>query len=51
MVEASALMVNDHTAFRDDVMPFAGLKSSGLGVGGIPYTVEEMQYEKMLVLK
>lgn len=51
VVEASALMVNDHTAFRDDVMPFAGLKSSGLGVGGIPYTVEEMQYEKMLVLK
>lgn len=50
-VEASALMVNDHTAFRDDVMPFAGLNSSGLGVGGIPYTIEEMQYEKMLVLK
>lgn len=51
VVEASALMVNDHTAFRDDVMPFAGLKSSGLGVGGIPYTIEDMQYEKMLVLK
>ena len=51
MLEASAVMVNDHTAFRDDVMPFAGLKSSGLGVGGIPYSVEEMQYEKMLVLK
>jgi len=51
MIDASALMVNDHTAFRDDVMPFAGLKSSGLGVGGIPYSVEEMQYEKMLVLK
>ncbi len=50
-VEASALMVNDHTAFRDDIMPFAGLKSSGLGVGGIPYTIEDMQYEKMLVIK
>jgi acyl-CoA reductase-like NAD-dependent aldehyde dehydrogenase len=48
---ASAVMVNDHTAFRDDVMPFAGLESSGLGVGGIPYTIEEMQFEKMLVLK
>lgn len=51
VLEASAVMVNDHTAFRDDVMPFAGLKSSGLGVGGIPYSIEEMQYEKMLVLK
>ncbi|MFT7562165.1 MAG: acyl-CoA reductase-like NAD-dependent aldehyde dehydrogenase [Flavobacteriales bacterium] len=51
VLDASAVMVNDHTAFRDDVMPFAGLKSSGLGVGGIPYTIEEMQFEKMLVLK
>lgn len=47
---ASAIMVNDHTAFRDDVMPFAGLNESGLGVGGIPYTIEEMQFQKMLVL-
>jgi acyl-CoA reductase-like NAD-dependent aldehyde dehydrogenase len=31
-------------------MPFAGLNASGLGVGGIPYTIEEMQFEKMLVL-
>lgn len=50
-IEASAVMVNDHTAFRDDVMPFAGLKQSGLGVGGIPYTIHDMQYEKMMVLK
>ncbi len=49
--DASAIMVNDHTAFRDDAMPFAGLKASGLGVGGIPYTIEDMQFEKMLVLK
>lgn len=49
-LDASAIMVNDHTAFRDDAMPFAGLKASGLGVGGIPYTIEEMQFEKMLVL-
>jgi len=47
---ASAVIVNDHTAFRDDIMPFAGLEASGLGVGGIPYTIEEMQFEKMLVL-
>ncbi len=47
---ASAIMVNDHTAFRDDVMPFAGLNESGLGVGGIPYIIEDMQFEKMLVL-
>ena len=50
-LDASAIMINDHTAFRDDVMPFAGLRESGLGVGGIPYTLHDMQIEKMMVLK
>jgi len=50
-LDASAVMINDHTAFRDDVMPFAGLRESGLGVGGIPYTIEDMQIDKMMVVK
>ncbi len=50
-LDASAVMINDHTAFRDDVMPFAGLRHSGLGVGGIPHTIEDMQIEKMTVIK
>jgi acyl-CoA reductase-like NAD-dependent aldehyde dehydrogenase len=50
-LDASAVMVNDHTAFRVDWMPFAGLKKSGLGIGGIPHTFREMQIEKMLVIK
>ncbi|MGV6827132.1 MAG: aldehyde dehydrogenase family protein [bacterium] len=49
--DAAAVMVNDHTAFRVDWMPFAGLKQSGLGIGGIPYTMHDMQVEKMLVIK
>ena len=32
-LDASAVMLNDHTAFRIDGMPFAGLRESGLGVG------------------
>lgn len=48
---ASAVMVNDHTAFRVDWMPFAGLKQSGLGVGGIPSTIRDMQVEKLLVIR
>lgn len=48
-LQASAVMVNDHTAFRVDWMPFAGLKQSGYGTGGIPYTFRDMQNEKMLV--
>jgi acyl-CoA reductase-like NAD-dependent aldehyde dehydrogenase len=50
MLNASAVMVNEHTAFRVDWMPFAGLKSSGYGVGGIPHTMKDMQIEKMLVI-
>ncbi len=50
-LDASAVMINDHTAFRDDVMPFAGLRESGLGTGGIPYTLEDMQIEKMTVMR
>lgn len=49
-LDGSAVMVNDHTAFRVDWMPFAGLKESGLGTGGIPYTIEDMQVKKMLVI-
>src|SRR5216683_2122444 len=48
---ASAVMVNDHTAFRADWMPFAGRRLSGYGIGGIPWTMREMTQEKMLVLR
>ncbi|MCH7677778.1 aldehyde dehydrogenase family protein [candidate division KSB1 bacterium] len=48
-LDASAVMVNDHSAFRVDWMPFAGLKQSGLAVGGIPFTMHDMQIEKMTV--
>ncbi len=50
-MDASAVMINDHTAFRVDWMPFAGLKQSGLGVGGIPHTMHDMQIDKMLVMR
>ena len=49
-IDANAVMVNDHTAFRVDWMPFGGRKVSGLGLGGITYTLEEMTAEKLIVL-
>jgi len=49
-LNASAVMINEHTAFRTDWMPFAGLRQSGLGVGGIPHTLRDMQIEKMMVI-
>jgi acyl-CoA reductase-like NAD-dependent aldehyde dehydrogenase len=50
-LNATAVMVNDHTAFRVDWMPFGGRDSSGIGMGGIPYTMDEMTREKMMVIK
>lgn len=50
-IDAAAVMINTHTAFRVDWMPFAGLKHSGHGIGGIPYTYEEMQVTKLAVIR
>lgn len=50
-LDASAVMINDHSAFRTDWMPFAGRRSSGYGRGGIPFTAAEMTEEKMIVFK
>ncbi len=49
-LDAAAVMINDHTAFRVDWMPFAGLRQSGHGIGGIPYSMEDMLVEKMTVI-
>ncbi|MFK5976503.1 MAG: aldehyde dehydrogenase family protein [Sulfurovum sp.] len=50
-LNGTAVMVNDHTAFRVDWMPFGGAKASGLGLGGIAYSMEEMSQEKLMVIK
>ncbi len=50
-LNATAVMVNDHTAFRVDWMPFGGAKTSGLGLGGIADSMREMQNQKMMVIK
>lgn len=50
-LNATAVMVNDHTAFRVDWMPFGGRDASGEGMGGIPYSMKEMTREKLMVVK
>lgn len=50
-LDASAVMINDPTAFRTDWMPFAGRKESGYGTGGIPYTMRDMTQEKMILMR
>jgi len=50
-LNATAVMVNDHTAFRVDWMPFGGRDSSGIGMGGIQYSMHEMTREKLMVIR
>jgi len=50
-LNATAVMVNDHTAFRVDWMPFGGRDASGIGMGGIQHSMHEMTREKLMVIK
>jgi acyl-CoA reductase-like NAD-dependent aldehyde dehydrogenase len=50
-LDASCVLINDHTAFRTDWMPFAGRRQSGYGIGGIPASMADMSQEKMVVLR
>lgn len=50
-LKAKAVMVNEHTAFRVDWMPFGGTENSGLGMGGIGNSIRDMSSEKLMVIK
>ena len=50
LLDSSAVMINEHTAFRTDWMPFTGRRQSGYGIGGIGYTMHDMTQDKMIVL-
>jgi acyl-CoA reductase-like NAD-dependent aldehyde dehydrogenase len=50
-LRASSVLVNDHTAFRVDWMPFGGRGPSGLGMGGLPHAVAELAEPKLVVLR
>src|SRR5882724_8999235 len=49
--DAATVLINDHTAFRTEWMPFAGRHQSGYRTGGIPWTMADMAQDKMFVLR
>ena len=49
-VDSGNLMVNWGTQWRADLMPYGGLKFSGMGKEGPKYAVEEMTELKMVIL-
>ena len=48
-VESGNLMVNWGTQWRADLMPYGGLKESGMGKEGPKYAIEEMTELKMAI--
>ena len=49
-IAAMTVVVNDHTAWRVDAMPFGGHRQSGLGMGGVRYSIEEQTRLKQIIL-
>ena len=47
-LECGGVLVNDSTDYRIDMMPFGGVKMSGLGREGIKFALQEMTEPKMV---
>lgn len=50
-ISTMTFVINNHTAFRVDQMPFGGHKKSGLGMGGVRYSMDEMTRLKQIIIK
>ncbi|WP_420852086.1 aldehyde dehydrogenase family protein [Paenibacillus hamazuiensis] len=50
-LEFGGVLINDVSTFRSDVMPYGGIKNSGIGKEGPRYTIEEMTDERIVVIK
>lgn len=48
--DANTVLINDHSAFRVDWMPFGGSSLSGLGTGGIEQSIKDMSKEKQIII-
>lgn len=50
-VEVGGVIINDGSSFRADLMPYGGVKNSGIGREGPRYAIEEMTDLKIVVWK
>ncbi|NQF13539.1 aldehyde dehydrogenase family protein [Brevibacillus sp. HB1.3] len=50
VLEYGGVVINDVSTYRNDIMPYGGIKNSGLGKEGPRYAVEEMTEERMVVI-
>ncbi len=50
-LEVGGVIINDAPLFRQDQMPYGGVKDSGLGREGVRYALEELTELRLLALK
>ncbi|MEM0134518.1 MAG: aldehyde dehydrogenase family protein [Thermoplasmatales archaeon] len=50
-LDFGSVLVNDTSDFRIDVMPFGGMKKSGLGREGIRFAINEMTEIKLVIMR
>ena len=50
-LEAGGVVINGSDNYRPPVIPFGGVKLSGIGREGLGYTIEELSREKTIVLR
>lgn len=49
-LEFGGVIINDVSTYRADIMPYGGIKDSGIGKEGPHYTIQEMTDEKIVVI-
>lgn len=50
ILEFGGVIVNDVSTYRTDVMPYGGVKDSGIGKEGPHFSIQEMTDERLVVL-
>lgn len=49
-LEYGGVIVNNVSTYRADIMPYGGIKNSGMGKEGPKYAIEDMTEEKLIVI-
>lgn len=49
-LEVGGVVVGDVPSYRADQMPYGGVKESGVRREGVRYAMEDLTYERVLVL-
>ena len=49
-LEVGGVVVGDVPSYRADQMPYGGAKDSGVGREGVRYAMEDLTYERVMVL-